>query len=118
MDMAVIKEIEALRKMTVGGLRQSYDEVFGEESRSNGAPTPADSSWLSHGKIPLARPAIRRRAVAHAPGDQQRGEPSRLPPGHSGTTLGSGAPERLPTSAPFRDAPPTPLPRRKAGWPA
>jgi hypothetical protein len=44
MDMAVIKEIEALRKMTVGGLRQSYDEKFGEESRSNGAPTPADGS--------------------------------------------------------------------------
>ena len=35
MDMAVIKEIEALRKMTVGGLRQRYDEEFDEESRSN-----------------------------------------------------------------------------------
>jgi Protein of unknown function (DUF2924) len=29
------KEIEALRRMTVGQLRQKYMEVFGEESRSN-----------------------------------------------------------------------------------
>jgi len=45
MDMAVIKEIEALRKMTAGGFRQSCDEEFGEESRANGRteglPNPA-----------------------------------------------------------------------------
>ena len=35
MDAAVMKEIEQLRRLTVGGLRQKYREVFGEESRSN-----------------------------------------------------------------------------------
>lgn len=34
MDAAVIREIENLRKLTVGGLREKYLEVFGEESRS------------------------------------------------------------------------------------
>lgn len=35
MDAAVLKEIENLRRLTVGGLREKYLEVFGEESRSN-----------------------------------------------------------------------------------
>jgi DUF2924 family protein len=35
MKAAVLKEIEGLRRLTVGGLRQKYREVFGEESRSN-----------------------------------------------------------------------------------
>jgi hypothetical protein len=35
MDAAVMKEIEQLRRLTVGGLRLKYREVFGEESRSN-----------------------------------------------------------------------------------
>jgi hypothetical protein len=35
MTAAVLKEIEGLRRLTVGGLRQKYREVFGEESRSN-----------------------------------------------------------------------------------
>ena len=34
MKAAVLKEIENLRRLTVGGLRQKYREVFGEESRS------------------------------------------------------------------------------------
>ena len=35
MNAAVLKEIEQLRKLTVGGLRTKYKEVFGENSRSN-----------------------------------------------------------------------------------
>lgn len=35
MDATVVKEIEALRRLTVSGLREKYREVFGEESRSN-----------------------------------------------------------------------------------
>src|ERR1700689_3978952 len=35
MKAAVLKEIEGLRRLTVGGLRDKYREVFGEESRSN-----------------------------------------------------------------------------------
>lgn len=35
METTVRKEIEALRRMTVGQLRQKYVEVFGEETRSN-----------------------------------------------------------------------------------
>src|SRR5580704_12570790 len=35
MKAAVLKEIEGLRRLTVGGLRQKYREVFGEASRSN-----------------------------------------------------------------------------------
>src|ERR1035437_212316 len=34
MNAAVLKEIEGLRRLTVGGLREKYREVFGEESRS------------------------------------------------------------------------------------
>jgi hypothetical protein len=34
MDATVIKEIEALQKLAVGGLRDRYRQVFGEESRS------------------------------------------------------------------------------------
>ena len=52
MDAAVIKEIEALRKMTVAGLRQSCDEEFGEESRSNGPPTAECSC---EGCTPISR---------------------------------------------------------------
>jgi hypothetical protein len=35
MKAAVLKEIEGLRRLTVGGLREKYREVFGEASRSN-----------------------------------------------------------------------------------
>jgi hypothetical protein len=35
MDAAVLREIENLRRLTVGGLRGRYREVFGEDSRSN-----------------------------------------------------------------------------------
>jgi hypothetical protein len=35
MNASVLKEIEGLRRLTVGGLRDKYREVFGEESRSN-----------------------------------------------------------------------------------
>jgi hypothetical protein len=35
MKAAVLKEIEGLRRLTVGELREKYREVFGEESRSN-----------------------------------------------------------------------------------
>src|ERR1700733_14067840 len=35
MKAAVLREIEGLRRLTVGGLREKYREVFGEESRSN-----------------------------------------------------------------------------------
>lgn len=35
MEIAVRKEIEALRHMTVGQLRQKYAEVFGEETRTH-----------------------------------------------------------------------------------
>ena len=35
MSAAILKEIESLRRLTVGGLRQKYREVFGEDSRSN-----------------------------------------------------------------------------------
>jgi len=35
MKAAVLKEMESLRRLTVGGLREKYREVFGEESRSN-----------------------------------------------------------------------------------
>jgi len=35
MSAAVLKEIESLRRLTVGGLREKYREVFGEDSRSN-----------------------------------------------------------------------------------
>ena len=35
LETTVRKEIEALRRMTVGQLRQKYAEVFGEETRSN-----------------------------------------------------------------------------------
>jgi hypothetical protein len=35
MNASVLKEIEGLRRLTVGGLREKYREVFGEESRSN-----------------------------------------------------------------------------------
>jgi len=35
MNASVLKEIEGLRRLTVGGLRDKYLEVFGEESRSN-----------------------------------------------------------------------------------
>jgi Protein of unknown function (DUF2924) len=35
MKAAVLKEIEGLRRLTVGGLREKYREVFGEQSRSN-----------------------------------------------------------------------------------
>ena len=34
MKASVLKEIEGLRRLTVGGLREKYREVFGEESRS------------------------------------------------------------------------------------
>ena len=33
MNASVLKEIEGLRRLTVGGLRDKYREVFGEESR-------------------------------------------------------------------------------------
>src|SRR5689334_4840460 len=35
MNASVLKEIEGLRRLTVGGLREKYREVFGEESRSH-----------------------------------------------------------------------------------
>ena len=35
MNASVLKEIEGLRRLTVGGLRDRYREVFDEESRSN-----------------------------------------------------------------------------------
>jgi hypothetical protein len=35
MKAAVLKEIEGLRQLTVGGLREKYRDVFGEESRSH-----------------------------------------------------------------------------------
>jgi len=35
MNASVLKEIEGLRRLTVGGLRDKYREVFDEESRSN-----------------------------------------------------------------------------------
>jgi hypothetical protein len=35
MNASVLKEIEGLRRLTVGGLRDKYRDVFGEESRSN-----------------------------------------------------------------------------------
>ena len=35
MNAAVLKEIEQLRKLTVGGLRKKYQNVFGEASRSH-----------------------------------------------------------------------------------
>jgi hypothetical protein len=35
MNASVLKEIEGLRRLTVGGLKEKYQEVFGEESRSN-----------------------------------------------------------------------------------
>lgn len=35
MDVAVVKDIEALRRLPVSGLRQKYRELFGEKSRSN-----------------------------------------------------------------------------------
>ncbi len=35
METAVRKEINELSRMTVGQLRQKYQQVFGEESRSN-----------------------------------------------------------------------------------
>jgi hypothetical protein len=35
MNASVLKEIEGLRRLTVGGLRDKYRQVFGEESRSN-----------------------------------------------------------------------------------
>jgi len=34
MDATVLKEIEQLRRLTVNGLREKYQEVFGENSRS------------------------------------------------------------------------------------
>jgi hypothetical protein len=34
MNASVLKEIEGLRRLTVGGLRERYREAFGEESRS------------------------------------------------------------------------------------
>ena len=33
MNASVLKEIEGLRRLTVGGLRDRYREVFDEESR-------------------------------------------------------------------------------------
>lgn len=35
MEAAVLKEVEALRRLSVSGLREKYVEVFGEESRSH-----------------------------------------------------------------------------------
>ncbi len=35
MDIRLVKEIESLKKLTTGGLRQKYEQVFGEPSRSN-----------------------------------------------------------------------------------
>jgi hypothetical protein len=35
MDAAVLKEIESLRRLSVGGLREKYRAVFGEDSRSH-----------------------------------------------------------------------------------
>jgi hypothetical protein len=35
MKAAVLNEVEGLRRLTVGGLREKYREVFGEETRSN-----------------------------------------------------------------------------------
>jgi hypothetical protein len=35
MEAAVLKEIESLRRLSVGGLRLKYREVFGEDSRSH-----------------------------------------------------------------------------------
>ena len=35
MDAAVLREIESLRRLSVGGLRKKYSEVFGENSRSH-----------------------------------------------------------------------------------
>lgn len=35
MNAAVMKEIEQLRRLTAGGLRQKYTDIFGEESRSS-----------------------------------------------------------------------------------
>src|ERR1019366_531939 len=35
MDAAVLREIENLRRLSVGGLREKYREVFGEDSRSH-----------------------------------------------------------------------------------
>ena len=35
MDAAVLRDIENLRRMSVGGLREKYREVFGEDSRSH-----------------------------------------------------------------------------------
>jgi hypothetical protein len=35
MEAAVLKEVEALRRLSVTGLREKYLEVFGEESRSH-----------------------------------------------------------------------------------
>jgi hypothetical protein len=35
MEAAVLKEVESLRRLSVTGLREKYQEVFGEESRSH-----------------------------------------------------------------------------------
>ena len=35
MDASVLKEIESLRRLSVGGLREKYRGVFGEDSRSH-----------------------------------------------------------------------------------
>jgi hypothetical protein len=35
MNASVLKEIEGLRRLTVGGMRDKYREVFGEETRSH-----------------------------------------------------------------------------------
>ena len=35
MDASILREIEALRKLSVGGLREKYREVFAEDSRSH-----------------------------------------------------------------------------------
>ena len=35
MDAAVLREIESLRRLSVGGLREKYRAVFGEDSRSH-----------------------------------------------------------------------------------
>ena len=46
MDAAVMKDIEQLRRLTVGGLRLKYKDVFGEESRSKSSVDT--DGWLGY----------------------------------------------------------------------
>jgi len=92
MDSMDLKEIEQLRRLTVNGLRETYQEVFGENSRSgNKDCLYRRIAWRlqAHAEGDLSERARRRALEIADDTDLRVRAPKRFvgPDGHGRTTL-------------------------------